>query len=172
MKNDKFPKKHFLSMQLDLSKFEPATESEKEQQQQMGKSTTFFRDGMKSLFKNPLAVGSIIVLFFIILVIIVAPFICPYGYEEIIEINGVKDTTTKNLHPFQYSDAERLFMKKDAVFMGWSTKRVYLLDNQAYVDSLVEQEGTLVTNSFELTKNTTLYAVWGVDEDKNGVVDF
>lgn len=74
MKNNKFPKKHFLSMQLDLSKFEPATEEEKAQQQQMGKSTTFFRDGMKTLFKNPLAVGSMIILLLILITIIVAPY--------------------------------------------------------------------------------------------------
>jgi oligopeptide transport system permease protein len=46
------PKKNTLSMQLDLSKFEPATEEDKRQQDVMSESTSFFRDGMKKLFKN------------------------------------------------------------------------------------------------------------------------
>ena len=58
-------------MQIDLDKFAPATEEEKRQQDVMSKSTTFFRDGMRKLFKNPLAVGSLIVLALIIITIIV-----------------------------------------------------------------------------------------------------
>ena len=53
------PKKNPLSMQLDLSKFSPdafapATEDEKRQQDVMSESTTFFKDGMRKLIKNPL----------------------------------------------------------------------------------------------------------------------
>ena len=55
--NSSLPKKNPLSMQIDLDKFAPATEEEKRQQDVMSKSTTFFRDGMRKLFKNPLAVG-------------------------------------------------------------------------------------------------------------------
>ena len=74
--NNNDMKKNPLSMQLDLSKFSqesfvPATEEEKRQQDVMSESTTFFKDGMRKLFKNPLAVGSIIVLCCIILTIIV-----------------------------------------------------------------------------------------------------
>jgi ABC-type dipeptide/oligopeptide/nickel transport system permease subunit len=161
-------------MQLDLSKFEPATDSEKRQQQQMGKSTTFFRDGMKSLFKNPLAVGSIIVLLLVIFVIIFAPLFCPYGYDQIIEVDGVKDTSTKNLHPFQYSDAETLYRANNAVFMGWSTKRIsWMLDSQEAVDKvLADADNPLVTSSITIEKNVTLYAVYGVDNDGDGAADF
>ena len=74
--NSSLPKKNPLSMQIDLDKFAPATEEEKRQQDVMSKSTTFFRDGMRKLFKNPLAVGSLIVLSLIIITIIVAPMIC------------------------------------------------------------------------------------------------
>ena len=55
-------KKHLLSSQIDLAKFNPASEEEKSQQEVMSESTTFFRDGMKKLMRNPLAVGAIIVL--------------------------------------------------------------------------------------------------------------
>ena len=50
----------------------------------MSESTTFFKDGMRKLLKNPLAVGSIIVLILIISAAVVGPMIIPYGYEEMI----------------------------------------------------------------------------------------
>ena len=76
-----------MSLQIDLQKFEKATEEEKKQQDVMSESTTFFKDGMKKLFKNPLAVASIIILAFIILTITVAPHIVPYSYEEILSVS-------------------------------------------------------------------------------------
>ena len=75
------PKKQILSAQIDLSKFEKATDDEKRQQDVMSESTTFFRDGMRKLMKNPLAVMSIIILVCILITIIVAPLVVPYGYE-------------------------------------------------------------------------------------------
>lgn len=107
---NKTPKKPVLSAQIDLSKFEKATEDEKRQQDVMSQSTSFFKDGMRKLFKNPLAVASIIVLVAIILTIIIAPMIVPYGYEEILSINGKRDKGAKNLAPFAYSKAEQKFI--------------------------------------------------------------
>ena len=72
---NKTPKKQILSAQIDLSKFERATDEEKRQQDVMSESTSFFKDGMRKLFKNPLAVLSIVVLAAIILTIIIAPMI-------------------------------------------------------------------------------------------------
>ena len=109
---NKTPKKQILSMQLDLSKFEKATEEEKRQQDVMSESTTFFRDGMKKLFRNPLAVASIIVLILIIGVIVVAPSIVPYSYEEILSVEGKRDKGAKNLAPFTYSKAEQAYIEK------------------------------------------------------------
>lgn len=88
---NKTPKKQILSAQIDLSKFERATDEEKRQQDVMSESTSFFKDGMRKLFKNPLAVLSIVVLAAIILTIIIAPMIVPYGYEEILSVNGKRD---------------------------------------------------------------------------------
>ena len=107
---DKTPKKQVLSMQLDLSKFEKASDEEKKQQDVMSKSTTFFKDGMKRLFKNPLAVISMVVLVLILVVIIVAPMIVPYSYEEILSVNGKRDKGAKNLAPFTYSVAEQEYI--------------------------------------------------------------
>ena len=103
---NKTPKKQILSAQIDLSKFERATDEEKRQQDVMSESTSFFKDGMRKLFKNPLAVLSIVVLAAIILTIIIAPMIVPYGYEEILSVNGKRDKTAKNLAPFEYSKNE------------------------------------------------------------------
>ncbi|MBR6006835.1 MAG: ABC transporter permease [Clostridia bacterium] len=117
MTNNELPKKHPLSMQLDLSKFskdnfDAATEDEKRQQDVMSESTTFFKDGMRKLFKNPLAVASIIVLAFIILTIIFAPMIVPYRYEEILSVNGQRDKGAKNLAPFTYSELEQKYIEE------------------------------------------------------------
>lgn len=107
---NKTPKKQVLSAQIDLSKFEKATDEEKRQQDVMSESTSFFKDGMRKLMKNPLAVLSIIVLLAIILTIIIAPMIVPYGYEEILSVNGKRDKGAKNLAPFTYSKAEQKFI--------------------------------------------------------------
>lgn len=101
------PKKNILSTQLNLKKFEPATDEEKMQAEVVSESTTFFKDGMRKLMKNPLSVGSLIVLGIIILTIIIAPMIIPYSYSEIISVNGVRDKLASNLGPFQYSPAEQ-----------------------------------------------------------------
>ena len=77
------PKKRPFSLQLDVAMFEPATEEEKAQHETMRESTTFFRDGMRKLFKNPLAVGSMIVLLIILLTIVIAPMIVPYSTRKI-----------------------------------------------------------------------------------------
>ena len=99
--NREFPKKQLLSLQLDLSKFEQASEEEKAQAIVMRDSTTFFKDGIRKLRKNPLAMGSLVVLLLIILLIVFAPKFVPYSYDGMITVNGKRDKTAKNLHLFQ-----------------------------------------------------------------------
>lgn len=94
-----------FSAQVDLSKFnmsdfEKATEEEKRQQEVMGESTTFFKDGMRRLRKNPLAMGAIVVLILIILICLFAPKVVPYGYAEVMKGSA-------NLGPFEYSASEQ-----------------------------------------------------------------
>lgn len=50
------PKKRKLSLQIDPAKFEKATDEEKKQADVMAESTTFFKDGMRKLLRNPLAI--------------------------------------------------------------------------------------------------------------------
>ena len=121
--NSSLPKKNPLSMQIDLDKFAPATEEEKRQQDVMSKSTTFFRDGMRTLFKNPLAVGSLIVLALIIITIIVAPMIVPYKYSEILSVNGRRDKGAKNLAPFTYSEMEQEYIAQGHSYARVSTSK-------------------------------------------------
>jgi oligopeptide transport system permease protein len=92
-------KKQILSAQIDLSKFTPATDEEKRQQEVMGESTTFLKDGLRRLRRNPLAMGSIIVLVLILLLIIIGPHLIPYSYSQIVK-------GSSNLGPFEYSEKE------------------------------------------------------------------
>jgi oligopeptide transport system permease protein len=112
MNEEMMPKKAPLSLQIDLRKFEKATDEEKIQQDVMTESTSFFRDGMKRLMRNPLAVMSLILLTVIIIVIIAAPMIVPYGYEEMLSVNGKRDKGAKNLAPFTYSEAEQRYIEQ------------------------------------------------------------
>lgn len=105
-------KKNPFSLQVDLSRFSPsqfdlATEEEKAQQEVMSESTTFFKDGMRRLKKNPLAMMSIVVLVLIVVACVVGPMVVPYGYEEMISVNGRRDKTAKNLMPFTWSKNEQ-----------------------------------------------------------------
>ena len=104
---DKLPKKNLLSLQIDLKKFEPATDEEKQQHETMRESTTFFRDGMRKLSKNPLAMASLVVLIALLLTIVFVPMFYPYSYSEMITVDGKRDKTAKNLAPFEYSKNEQ-----------------------------------------------------------------
>ena len=76
------PKKNPLSLQLNLQSFEPATEEEKVMQQRMRESTTFFKDGMRRLKKNKIAMTCLCVVLFIVLVVAFVPLFYPYSYED------------------------------------------------------------------------------------------
>ncbi len=117
MAQDTLKKRQLLSAQIDLSKFNKedfnkASDEAKRQQDVMGESTTFFRDAMKRLRKNPLAMGSIIVLLVIIVAIIVIPHFVPYSYDTMISVDGVRDKGAANLGFFEYSKAEQAYMTR------------------------------------------------------------
>lgn len=117
MSNEKYdvnqmPEKSPLSFQIDLKKFEKATDDEKRQQDVMSESVSFFKDGMRKLMKNPLAVGSIIALLLITVMIIVVPHVVPYGYSEIVSVNGKRDKEATNMAPFEYSEMEQAYIEE------------------------------------------------------------
>ena len=64
-------KKKF-TMHVDVDSFLPATDEEKSYIVQMRPSSTFFKDGMKRLWKNKVAVVSFFIVLVIVVVIVVA----------------------------------------------------------------------------------------------------
>ena len=76
----------------------------------MSESVSFFKDAMRKLMKNPLAVGSIIVLIVIIAMILIVPHVVPYKYSQIITVNGSRDKAAGNMAPFTYSEKELAYM--------------------------------------------------------------
>ncbi len=100
-------KKKF-TMHVDLDSFNPATEEEKEYIVQMRKSTTFFKDGVQRLLKNPVATVSLILVVLITLSAIVIPMFWPYSYEAQLGISPGKpvDASYANLKPFEYGKTE------------------------------------------------------------------
>ena len=108
MKKDTQIKKNPLSLQLDLSSFEKATDEEKFLQQRMRESTTFFKDGMKRLSKNKIAMISLAVITLIVLIAVFVPMFYPYEYGQQLGIVAGQDSDSSynNLRPFEYGETE------------------------------------------------------------------
>jgi len=92
-------KKNFLSFQVDPNLFEKATEEEKAQQIHLRESVSFFKDAMRNLRKNKIAMASLIVIIVVAIVAIVVPMFWPYSYTA-------QDPTSQYLSPMQYSQSE------------------------------------------------------------------
>ncbi len=101
-------KKKPFSMHIDVDAFLPATDAEKEYMVQMRPSSTFFKDGVKRLMKNPIAVISFFVIVFLVLACIIIPMVWPYGYEEMLGQGkyGSMDKSYNNLAPMEYGETE------------------------------------------------------------------
>ena len=74
----------------------------------MRESTTFFKDGMRRLSKNKIAMTSLAIILLVVLVSVFVPMFYPYSYEEQL---GVKpgqnvDDSYNNLAPFEYGTTE------------------------------------------------------------------
>ena len=78
----------------------------------MRPSSTFFKDGMKRLFKNKVATASLCIIVILTLTCIILPFFWPYGYEQMLGNDGVSsvDNSYGNLAPFEYGYAEKVKM--------------------------------------------------------------
>ncbi len=103
-----------LSMHPDLDCFAPATEAEKEYMVQMRPSTTFFKDGVKRLKKNTVAMVSFFVIVIITLSSIFLPFFWPYSYDAQLGATPGKpvDASYANLGPFEYGRTEQKRMEE------------------------------------------------------------
>ncbi|MBQ4467251.1 MAG: ABC transporter permease [Firmicutes bacterium] len=104
-----FNKEKLFSLQQDPNLFLPATDEEKEYMVQMRESSTFFKDGVKRLLKNDVAVVSIIVIIVITLSAIFVPMLWPYSYDRMLGVSPGKqvDNSYNNLKPFEYGETEQ-----------------------------------------------------------------
>ncbi|MDY3250259.1 MAG: ABC transporter permease [Candidatus Choladocola sp.] len=91
-----------LSMQLDLNPddFLPASKEEKESLVIMRDSVSFWKDGMRRLRKNKVAMVSLVIIVIIMIFSFVVPSFYPYTYEQ--QIRG-----SENLAPMTYSEDEQ-----------------------------------------------------------------
>ena len=83
-RREKLPRKRPLSLQIDLTRFADRRRR-----------------------KSPLAAVGLAVLVLLVAAIILAPLVVPYGYAQIITVDGVRDRGARNLGPFQYSEMEQ-----------------------------------------------------------------
>ena len=107
-----FNKEKLFGLQQDPNLFLPATDEEKEYMVQMRESSTFFKDGVKRLMKNNVAVVSIIVIIVITLSAIIVPMFWPYSYDRMLGVAPGKqvDNSYNNLRPFEYGATEQAKM--------------------------------------------------------------
>lgn len=100
--------KNPLKLHLDAKAWEMASSAEKEQQIVERESVTFFKDGMRRLFKNKVAVTCAILLILIILAVIIIPMVYPYTYDQQLSLQGdLPDASYNNLKPFEYGTTEQ-----------------------------------------------------------------
>ena len=95
-------KQNPVSFQLKINPedFLPATEEEKQSQVIMRESVSFWKDGMRRLLKNKVAMVSIVVIVVVMIFSFIVPAFYPYSYKE--QMKGAN-----NLAPMQYSEEEQ-----------------------------------------------------------------
>ena len=101
-------KKHRFTLHVNMDDFIPATDEEKSYIVQMRPSTTFFKDGVKRLCRNKVALVSLIVVAIITLSAILIPAFWPYSYDQQLGVRPGKpvDASFNNLAPFEYGKTE------------------------------------------------------------------
>ena len=85
-------KKHRFTLHVNMDDFIPATDEEKSYIVQMRPSTTFFKDGVKRLCRNKVALVSLIVVAIITLSAILIPAFWPYSYDQQLGVRPGKPT--------------------------------------------------------------------------------
>lgn len=90
-----------LSMQLrlDPEDFLPATDDEKQSLVVMRESVSFWKDGLRRLVKNKIAMVSLVFIVVIMFFSFIAPAFYPYSYEQ-------QQKGAENLVPMAYSEKE------------------------------------------------------------------
>lgn len=115
-------KKNVLSLQPDLSMFDYVSEEEKQQVVKLRPQASFWKDGFKKLFHNPIAIICMVILAILILSAIFIPMIWDYKYSDMLYANIYNDTPLhdaylalgnsdnsaayQNIKPFAYAPYE------------------------------------------------------------------
>ena len=92
--------KKFPSLHLKADDIIPATTTEKENLVVMRDSVNFWKDGLRRLRKNKVAMISLVFILLIVVFAYILPSFWPYSYEQQIKYS-------ENLSPFQYSETEQ-----------------------------------------------------------------
>ncbi len=113
MNNNMDEIKEILS-EIESSDFEKASDEEKKNAVKERESSTFFRDGIKRLSRNPLAVISFTLIVLVTAGALIIPFVWPYSYDAMLgNVPGQPmDMSYNNLAPFEYSRSEQLRIDK------------------------------------------------------------
>ena len=93
-------KKNPLSLQLNAEDFLPASNEEKQSLVVMRESVNFWKDGIRRLKKNKIAMVSFVFIIAIVIFAYLLPAVWPYSYSE--QMKG-----SNNLKPFEYSASEQ-----------------------------------------------------------------
>ena len=103
-----------LTLHVDVSDFLPATEEEKRYMVQMRPPSTFFRDGVKRLVKNKVALTSFVIIVLITLSSVFIPIFWPYSYDNMLGVTPGRpvDASYNNLAPFTYGRTELRHMEE------------------------------------------------------------
>ena len=88
-----------LSLQLHAEDFAPASEEEKTSLVVMRESVNFWKDGLRRLRKNKIAMVSLVFILLIVIFAYVLPAFWPYSYEQQVKYS-------ENLAPFAYGQKE------------------------------------------------------------------
>ena len=92
----------------DPEDFLPASTEEKAYLVPVRPATTFFRDGIKRLMQNKVAVVSVVLIILIVLSALLLPALWPYSYRQMLGNTPGKpmDPSFNNLAPMEYSQTE------------------------------------------------------------------
>lgn len=96
-------RKNPLSFQLKVDDFLPATEAEKQSLVLMRPGVSFWKDALRRLWRNKVAMVSLAVILLIMFFSFIVPSFYPYRYEQ--QIRG-----SEYLHPLTYSETEQAQM--------------------------------------------------------------
>lgn len=96
------------NLELTREDFAPADENEKMYMVKMRPQTTAFKDGIRRLKKNKVAMVSFWVIVIITLAALLIPMVWPYKYEAMLGMTPGKpvDASFQNLTPMSYSTTE------------------------------------------------------------------